>query len=93
MKTRRGEIILPFVVLAVGAALIYLGLGVGAGLAWAAGGAFFIVLGVSALLLSLATTATGTLGSFLRSKAVSILIILGLLVLLVLTVVLGVLGL
>ena len=31
MKTRRGEIILPFVVLAVGAALIYLGLGMKAG--------------------------------------------------------------
>ncbi len=93
MKPRRGEILLPFVALAVGSALIYLGLGQGAGLAWAAGGAFFIVLGVSALLLSLASTAIGPAGTILRSKAVSILIILLLLILLVITVGLGVAGL
>jgi len=93
MKTRRGEIILPFVVLAVGAALIYLGLGMKAGQAWAAGGIFFIILGLSALLLTVATNATGKMGQFLRSKFVSLLIFLAMLVSLVVTVILGVLGL
>lgn len=93
MKTRRGEIILPFVVLAVGVALIYLGLGMKAGQAWAAGGIFFIILGLSALLLTVATNATGKMGQFLRSKFVSLLIFLALLVSLVATVLLGVLGL
>jgi hypothetical protein len=92
MKTRLGEKILPFVVLIVGGALIYLGLGVGAGPAWAAGGVFFIILGLSVLLLSAAASAEGKFGIFLRSKFVSLLIFLTLLIALVVTVILGIMG-
>ena len=93
MKSRLGEILLPFVALAVGAGLIYLGLGMKTGQAWAAGGIFFIILGLSALLLTIASNATGKMGQFLRSKFVSLLIFLAMLVSLVVTVILGVLGL
>ncbi len=92
MKPRRGEIMLPFVVLAVGIALVYLGIGQGAGLAWASGGIFFIALGISALVLSLANSAAGQANTFLHSKALSVMIILVLMILLVVTVILGVLG-
>lgn len=92
MKTRRGEIMLPFVALAVGIALVYLGIGQGAGLAWASGGIFFIALGISAFTLSLANSNAGQANPFLQSKILSILIILVLMILLVVTVILGVLG-
>jgi hypothetical protein len=49
------------------------------GVVWVAGGVFSVVLGLGALTLALAWASDGTLGTFLRSRPVSIAIVLAVL--------------
>ena len=92
MKITPAHIILPIIAILVGMALIYAGLWGGWGIVWAAGGGFFIAVGLGAALLTLAWALPGSAGAFLRQPVISILILLIVLGMLCLTVSLGMLN-
>jgi hypothetical protein len=92
MKITPAHIILPIIAILVGMAIIYAGLWGGWGIVWAAGGGFFIVLGLGATLLTLAWALPDPAGAFLRQPMISILILLIVLSMLYLTVSLGILN-
>jgi hypothetical protein len=75
MKMTIGQILLPFVVLAIGVSLVLAGTWGGWGIVWTAGGIFFITVGIGTTLLTLAWNLPGPLGAFLKRPLVSILIL------------------
>jgi hypothetical protein len=90
MNIRLGHFILPFLAIAVGTALIYLGWQESLGAAWVAGGVLFIAIGVGALVLNLAWILPDPWGAWLKGRAVGMLILGIVLFLLAATVVLGI---
>ena len=92
MKITPTHILMMFLSIVVGVALIYAGLFVGWGLVWALGGTFFIAIGMGAGLLTLAWNISGRVGAILRHPLVSILILGIILTLMALTVYLGIVG-
>ena len=75
MRTKRGHFLVPIFAIAVGVALIYVGLRRGWGVVWAAAGGFCVVVGLGAELLALAWRLPGAVGTFLRRPIVGILIV------------------
>ena len=75
MQTKRQHLLVPIFAIAVGVALLYVGLWCGWGVVWAAAGGFFAVLGLGAEVLGLAWTLPGPVGTFLRRPTVGILIV------------------
>ena len=90
MKITTTHILMMFLSIVVGVALIYAGLFAGWGLVWAPGGTFFVAIGVGAGLLTLAWKLSGRVGAILRRPLVSILILGTILMLMALTVYLGI---
>ena len=89
MKITPARIILPVLCLVVGGVMIYAGLAAGWGLVWVLGGGFFIMVGLSAIVLTLAWRLPGRVGALLRHPIVSVLIVAAVLLMLVLTVAVG----
>ena len=92
MKITPTHILMMFLSIVVGVALIYAGLFAGWGLVWVSGGTFFIAIGVGAGLLTLSWKLSGRVGAILRRPLVSILILGTILMLMALTVYLGIVG-
>ena len=90
MKITSSHIVLPIVCILVGTVLVYLGLCMGWGLVWVAGGGFFIVVGIGAGLLTSAWTLPGRVGAFLRRPFVGILILIAVILMMVITVYIGI---
>ncbi len=70
---------LPAIAMLTGGACMALHWGLGAEFVWVAAGAFFLSVGGGAYLLSVAWAARGVLGTVLRSRGVSLLVLLGVL--------------
>lgn len=82
-KITTGQIVMPFVAMAVGAGLLYVGLGLGQGMVWVAAGWFFMVLGVVATLFNLAAVLPAPFGPLLRHPLLNfamLVVVLGLLI-------------
>jgi hypothetical protein len=75
MQIRREHFLVPVLAIAVGGALLYVGLWASWGIVWAAAGGFFLVLGLAAELLALTWRLPGPLGRLLRQPLVGILIV------------------
>jgi ABC-type Fe3+ transport system permease subunit len=90
MKITAAHFLVPILCILVGAVLIYLGLRAGWGVVWAAGGGFFVTLGISAEVLALAWVLPGPVGTFLRHPVISILMVVIVLAMMALTVYLGI---
>ena len=89
MKITPVGVLLPILCLVVGVALVYAGLSAGWGLVWAMGGGFFITVGISAIVLTLAWRLPGRAGAALRHPVVSVLIVAAVLLMMALTVAVG----
>jgi hypothetical protein len=81
---------MPIVITLAGILLIFTGSKLGWGLTWVLAGVFFISIGVSAILISLAWIVPGPLGAILKHPVVSVLIIAEVLISMCATVVVGV---
>jgi len=92
MKVTPAHIVMPLLIIAVGAFLVYASLWRGLDLVWAAGGLFFITLGLSAIVLTLAWVLPDPLRSILRHPVVSIILLLAVLGTMALVVVMGLSG-
>jgi hypothetical protein len=86
------HVLMPVLCLAVGMALVYVGLSGGWGLVWAAGGGFFITVGVGAGVLTLTWVLPGPAGAMLRRPIVSILILCAVVGMMALTVYIGIIS-
>lgn len=90
MKVTPAHILMPILCIMVGIALVCVGLFGGWGLVWAAGGGFFVTVGIGAGLLTLAWVLPGQAGTILRRPIVSILILGAVVAMMALTVCMGI---
>lgn len=81
--------LIPFVPFSLGGVLVYLHFYEGWTRPWGAGGLFFIVIAVNAMLLNLAWTLPGSMGAFLRHPITNIAMLLSIVGTLGLTIVVG----
>ena len=91
MEVTRKQILMIVLVLGVGCALIYAGLVVGWGLTWIVGGAYFVILGTGAGLITMGQLLPERAGAILNSHRVSVLILCAVLGMMALTVVVSLL--
>lgn len=92
MRITPAHVLMPVLCLAVGIALVYVGLSGGWGLVWAVGGGFFITVGVGAGVLTLAWVLPGPAGAMLRRPIVSIVILCAVVGMMALTVYIGIIS-
>jgi hypothetical protein len=81
--------LMPFMPFSLGGLLLYLHLYQGWERPWGAGGLFFVVIAVNAMLLNLAWTLPGPVGAFLRHPITNIVMFLSIACALGFTIVVG----
>jgi hypothetical protein len=89
MKVTPAHILMPILCIMVGIALVCVGLFGGWGLVWAAGGGFFVTVGIGAGLLTLAWMLPGRAGIILQRPIVNVLILCAVVAMMALTVCVG----
>jgi hypothetical protein len=90
MKISNGELAIIFLAILVGILLIVAGSRLGWGLVWIMAGIFFIMIGITAVVLNLAWNLQGPIGEFLRLPVVNILILALVIISMLATVIVGI---